>query len=116
MVSPTILFSASVYWAIYSPQKVIDKDPRFFLWTMGVVFSNIAVHLIIAQMSSTRSETVNFLLRIYLIVAGLACAGVFGDMELIVLKVTGVYMTLAHVYYGICLACLVLLFLNSQYF
>jgi hypothetical protein len=110
MISPTILFSASVYWALFSPQKVIEKDPRLFLWTMGVVFSNIAVHLIIAQMSSTRSETVNFLLRIYLIVAGLACTGVFADKELIVLKLTGIYMTLAHLYYGICLVTFELFF------
>jgi hypothetical protein len=81
MVSPTVLFTASVYWGIYSPQKVIVRDPRLFLWTMGVVFSNIAVHLIIAQMSSTRSETINGLLQLYLLVAGLSCAGVFGDKE-----------------------------------
>lgn len=52
-----------------------------FLWTMGVIFSNIAVHLIIAQMSSTRSETVNGLLQLYLIVAGLSCAGFLGNKE-----------------------------------
>jgi len=103
MVSPTLLFASSVYWAIFSPQKVIQVDPRLFLWTMGVVFSNIAVHLIIAQMSSTRSETVNFLLRIYLIVAGASCAGLFGDKEFVVLKFTGIFLTLAHTFYGICL-------------
>lgn len=81
MISPTVLFTASVYWAIYSPQKVIMRDPRLFLWTMGVVFSNIAVHLIIAQMSSTRSETINGLLQLYLVVAGLSCAGFLSDKE-----------------------------------
>jgi ethanolaminephosphotransferase len=105
MVSSTILFSASVYWALYSPQKVIETDPRLFLWTMGVVFSNIAVHLIVAQMSSTRSETINGLLRIYLLVAGIACSGVLGDKEFMVLKLTGIFLTLAHIYYGICLVC-----------
>jgi hypothetical protein len=102
MISPTILFAASVYWAFYSPQKVIEADPRLFLWTMGVIFSSkfgcfnlitlftdIAVHLIIAQMSSTRSETINGLLQIYLLVAGLACSGVLGDKELLVLQVSG---------------------------
>jgi ethanolaminephosphotransferase len=103
MISPILLFASSVYWAIYSPQKVIQTDPRLFLWTMGVVFSNIAVHLIIAQMSSTRSETINGLLRLYLIVAGVSCAGLLGDKEFMVLKFTGIFLTLAHIYYGICL-------------
>lgn len=43
MLSPTILFTLSIYWAKYSPQNVIHTHPRLFFWTMGVVFSNIAV-------------------------------------------------------------------------
>ncbi|KAI6182764.1 Ethanolaminephosphotransferase 1 [Aphelenchoides bicaudatus] len=103
MISSIILFTASVAWGIYSPQKVIMLDPRLFLWTMGVVFSNIAVRLIIAQMSSTRSETINGLLQIYLVIAGISCSGLLGDKEFLVLKISAVFFTVAHVYYGICL-------------
>uniref|UniRef100_A0AC34R7K4 Uncharacterized protein n=1 Tax=Panagrolaimus sp. JU765 TaxID=591449 RepID=A0AC34R7K4_9BILA len=42
MISPTILFATSVIWAKYSPNNIIDSNPRLFFWTMGVVFSNIA--------------------------------------------------------------------------
>ncbi|KAI6203246.1 Ethanolaminephosphotransferase 1 [Aphelenchoides besseyi] len=103
MFSPTILFTASVYWARNSPSNVIDKDPRLFLWAMGAVFSNIAVHLIIAQMSCTRPETFNVLLRFYLLVAGLSLTGLFGDAEILVLRIVAVLLTLAHMHYGICL-------------
>jgi len=103
MMSPTILFTVSVWWAIKSPTNVIEQDPRLFLWTMGVVFSNIAVHLIIAQMSSTRSETFNTLMRIYVAVAGVSCLGLFGKYEMLALQLSGLFLTLAHLHYGICL-------------
>lgn len=90
---------------VHSPQNVIQMDPRLFLWTMGVLFSNIAVHLIIAQMSSTRSETINKLLQIYLAIAGLAISGILGEKEFTVFKVASAFFTLSHVYYGICLVC-----------
>lgn len=45
MISPFILFAVSLYWGIHSPMRVIDTHPRLFCWTMGIVFSNIAVCL-----------------------------------------------------------------------
>ena len=45
MISPAILFTVSVYWAKHSPNNIIYSNPRLFFWTMGVVFSNIAVSL-----------------------------------------------------------------------
>lgn len=43
MFSSIVLFAASLCWAKYSPSNIIDRDPRIFFWTMGTVFSNIAV-------------------------------------------------------------------------
>ncbi|MCP9264154.1 Selenoprotein I [Dirofilaria immitis] len=64
-----ILFSISMLWALYSPGKIAERDPRFYLYTMGTVFSNIACRLIIAQMCNTRAETFNLCLAIYSVIA-----------------------------------------------
>ncbi|KAI1691608.1 CDP-alcohol phosphatidyltransferase domain-containing protein [Ditylenchus destructor] len=103
MISPSILFAVSVLWGIYSPNKVIDAAPRLFLWTMGVVFSNIAVHLIISQMSCTRAQVLNKLLITYCSIAALAICGVFGPAESVVLILLAVVVTAAHVHYGVCI-------------
>uniref|UniRef100_A0A914YTR3 Ethanolaminephosphotransferase n=1 Tax=Panagrolaimus superbus TaxID=310955 RepID=A0A914YTR3_9BILA len=102
MISPIILFSISVYWAKFSPTNIINTNPRLFFWAMGAVFSNIAVRLIIAQMSLTRSETINTLLVSYGIVAGLSIFGIFGQYELTMLRILSVILTISHVHYGIC--------------
>lgn len=102
MISPTVLFTVSVLWAIHSPSKVADQDPRLFLWTMGVVFANIAVHLIISQMSSTRAQVFNKQLLVYCLAAALALLNVFGSAELLVVKMLAVGLTLSHIHYGIC--------------
>uniref|UniRef100_A0A915EBT0 Uncharacterized protein n=1 Tax=Ditylenchus dipsaci TaxID=166011 RepID=A0A915EBT0_9BILA len=102
MMSPSVLFTVSVVWAIYSPSKVIDQDPRTFLWTMGVVFANIAVHLIISQMSSTRAQVFNKQLFVYCAAAVLSLLGVFGWAELLMVRLLGVGLTLWHVHYGVC--------------
>ncbi|CAD5206596.1 unnamed protein product [Bursaphelenchus okinawaensis] len=102
MISPSVLFVASIFWGVYSPQDIIHKDPRLFLWCMGVVFSNIAVRLIIAQMSGTRSEIVNPLLGVYLLIVFGAVGGFFGAREILVLTVASWALTLAHIHYGVC--------------
>ena len=42
---PTVLFGVSVLWGAYSPSKILDAHARMFFFTMGTVFSNIAVSL-----------------------------------------------------------------------
>ncbi|KAI6241416.1 Ethanolaminephosphotransferase 1 [Aphelenchoides fujianensis] len=83
MVSPTILFASSVYWALHSPTNVIDRAPRLC--------------------RRRASETVNGLLRIYLVVSGLSTMGVFGEHEMLALQLSAVLLTAAHVHYGVCL-------------
>jgi ethanolaminephosphotransferase len=102
MISPVGLYAASLYWAVYSPTHVIDTAPRLYFWTMGVIFSNIAVRLIISQMSNTRAETLNKLLILYAAQALLAVAGTFGTAELAILRLSAAIYTLAHLHYGIC--------------
>uniref|UniRef100_A0A0K0EY99 Ethanolaminephosphotransferase 1 (inferred by orthology to a human protein) n=1 Tax=Strongyloides venezuelensis TaxID=75913 RepID=A0A0K0EY99_STRVS len=103
MLSPTILFTSSVIWANLSPSNVIALSPRLFLWTVGTVFSNVAVHLIISQMSCTRTELFNKLTIAYTIISFLCVSGVFGDHELNILRISGIIFTFLHCHYGICL-------------
>jgi len=102
MISPAILFTVSVYWAKHSPNNIIYSNPRLFFWTMGVVFSNIAVRLIIAQMSVTRAELINKCLILYSLVAGLAVSGFLGEAELAYLQLLAFVVTAAHIHYGAC--------------
>jgi ethanolaminephosphotransferase len=37
------LFSITVGWSVYSPNDILDKHPRLFLFMTGTIFSNIAV-------------------------------------------------------------------------
>jgi len=102
LLSPGTLFMLSLIWAKYSKTNVIVRDPRIFLWTMGVVFSNIACHLIIAQMSSTRVKLHNKILFLYGSVVGLSLFGTFGKYELTILRLFAVVITIAHVHFGVC--------------
>ncbi|KAM3721794.1 Ethanolaminephosphotransferase [Dirofilaria immitis] len=82
-----ILFSISMLWALYSPGKIAERDPRFYLYTMGTVFSNIACRLIIAQMCNTRAETFNLCLAIYSVIAVSSLSGFLSTyQELIFLR------------------------------
>ncbi|OZC06212.1 hypothetical protein X798_06804 [Onchocerca flexuosa] len=98
-----ILFSISVLWALYSPGKIAERDPRLYLYAMGTVFSNIACRLIIAQMCSTRAETFNLCLAIYSFIAVTSLSGFLSIyQELIFLRLAVALITFVHLHFGIC--------------
>ena len=41
LISLTILFLVCTGWVLYSPSDIINRDPRLFLFFVGVVFANI---------------------------------------------------------------------------
>ena len=43
LISPTILFISSTWWALASPHMILEKQPRIFFSAVGTTFSNIAV-------------------------------------------------------------------------
>lgn len=43
--NPVVLFSLCTIWMIYSPTDIMDRDPRMFLYLIGVLFANINVSL-----------------------------------------------------------------------
>ncbi|XP_070495056.1 ethanolaminephosphotransferase 1 isoform X2 [Chironomus tepperi] len=61
------LFAVSTLWLVFSPNKIMDVDPRMFIMVTGTIFSNISCRLIVAQMSDTRTDGWNSQLWIYLL-------------------------------------------------
>ncbi|KAL3070156.1 hypothetical protein niasHS_016865 [Heterodera schachtii] len=106
LLSPLVLFGAAFVWAVRSPAKVLERDPHAFFWTVGVVFSNIAVHLIIAQMSNSRAPIFNALVSLYAAVVALCLSSAVSVpslvTELCVLRAAALLFTVAHLHYGTC--------------
>ena len=59
-------------WTIFSPNKILDLDPRCMFYLTGTVFANICCKLIIAQMSNTRSELLSVILVPTLVAVSMA--------------------------------------------
>ncbi|XP_040210533.1 ethanolaminephosphotransferase 1-like [Rana temporaria] len=45
LFSPSILFLLLTVWAVFSPCNILDRQPRLFLWMVGVLFSNVTVRI-----------------------------------------------------------------------
>ena len=45
LISPVILFSVFTLWVVFSPNNIIERDPRLFMWLIGAVFANINVSI-----------------------------------------------------------------------
>ncbi|XP_031980644.1 ethanolaminephosphotransferase 1-like isoform X3 [Corvus kubaryi] len=41
LVSPLLLFVLLTVWVVLSPSNILAKQPRLFLWMVGVAFSNV---------------------------------------------------------------------------
>ena len=59
-------------WVCFSPNNILDQDPRCMFYLTGTVFANICCKLIIAQMSNTRSELLSGILVPTLVAVALA--------------------------------------------
>lgn len=98
-----ILFGLSGLWAHYSKNDIITRDPRMFYVLTGCIFSNINCRLIVAQMSDTRCEAFNPLLRIYVpATLAMLLLSLSAAAELMILTVLCAVCCLSHIYYGAC--------------
>uniref|UniRef100_A0A8B9T7L5 Ethanolaminephosphotransferase 1 n=1 Tax=Anas platyrhynchos TaxID=8839 RepID=A0A8B9T7L5_ANAPL len=91
LVSPLLLFVLLTVWVVLSPGNILAKQPRLFLWMVGVTFSNVICKVIVCQMSSTRPELLHWFLFPLALVVYAAISGLLGWAE-----------EAAHVHYGIC--------------
>lgn len=44
-MSPLLLFILLTVWVVLSPSNILAKQPRLFLWMVGVAFSNVIVSI-----------------------------------------------------------------------
>ena len=103
LVSPFLFFGLTSLWVLASPTDILNRDPRCFMFLVGTVFSNICCRVIIAQMSSTRCELLNWLIWpvAAVVVAALALPPSL-QAELPLLYILTVFSTAAHIHYGVC--------------
>ena len=87
LVSTLTAMSLFFIWVCWSPNKVLDLDPRCMFFLTGTVFANICCKLIIAQMSNTRSELFSVILlpTVLTVVLVLAVPGLSQSAELMVM-------------------------------
>lgn len=97
-----MLFMLLTVWVALSPVNILARQPRLFLWMVGVAFSNVICKVIICQMSSTRPELFHWFLFPLALVVYAAISGLLGWMEEAVLAVFTALVTAAHVHYGVC--------------
>ncbi|KAI1287612.1 Ethanolaminephosphotransferase 1 [Halotydeus destructor] len=103
LVPFAILFVSTTSWAYFSPNRVLEKDPRMFIFMTGTVFSHIACRLIVSQMSSTRCEAFNWLLwPLSSAVLGVFTLEAVRKQEMQLLRLITAFVTIAHIHYGVC--------------
>ncbi|XP_076055539.1 ethanolaminephosphotransferase 1-like [Oratosquilla oratoria] len=100
LVTPLVFFAITTGWVVYSPNDIINYDPRALVFLVGSIFANMNCRLIVSQMSNTRCELVNWLLIPLSI--GVAIIAAAPSLEIIILIILSVIACLAHIHYGVC--------------
>ncbi|CAH2285127.1 ethanolaminephosphotransferase 1-like [Pelobates cultripes] len=102
LLSPSLLCFLLSIWVAYSPCGILEKQPRLFLWMLGVTFSNVTCRVIISQMTNTRCEVFHWMLFPLILLVGAAVSGLLGQVEEITFIAFTLLTTAAHVHYGVC--------------
>jgi len=103
LISPLILFVSSTWWAIGSPHRIMHQESRIFFSAVGATFSNIACRLVVAQMTSTRSDGINTFLYLFVPIQIFSVYGMLNKrMEYFLLFLYNLLAILAHLHYAIC--------------
>jgi len=103
LISPGILFISSTWWGYASPHMIMHKQSRIFFSAVGATFSNIACRLVVAQMTTTRSDGVNTLLYVFVPIQLMSVYGVLSEkMEFSLLFLYNIFVIVAHLHYAIC--------------
>lgn len=103
MVSYTVAFVLCMSWVIWSKNNVLENQLRLFFYMSGTLYANMSCRLIIAQMSSTRCELLNYLLLPLALAMGVSVSGQLSlSQESWLLFALSGLITLAHLHYVIC--------------
>lgn len=98
--SMLVMTGATIYWALQSPNNVIEVYPRAFIFMFGTLFSNISCRLIIAEMSHSRCELLSWMT--WPLLGGMVTSLYQPQLEAIILHLLSALFLLTHVHYGIC--------------
>ncbi|KAL3868920.1 hypothetical protein ACJMK2_041672 [Sinanodonta woodiana] len=101
LASTFILFSLMLVWSNFSSYNIVYQQPRLFYWTTGTVFAYITCKLIIAQMSNTRCELLNWLLIPLMTIVLTTSLLNLGVLELYLLWGYCMLVTITHVHFGV---------------
>jgi ethanolaminephosphotransferase len=97
----TILCAATTIWAVCSPNEILFKHIRLFIWMTGVVAANVTCSLIISQMSLTKAKWLHWmLLPVVLVCLSVLTIPALAKYETLLLYMLSVFVTVAHVHYG----------------
>merc|ERR1712008_252138 len=96
LVSFLIALVLFMFWATYSPNSILEADPRMFFY--------VSATLIVSQMSNTRCELINILLVPSAIAVALCLfiPGLPSTSELTILYMLSLVFTGFHIHYGVC--------------
>lgn len=103
--SVALLAGFSTAWLVLSPNNIAELEPRIFIWHQGILFSSHLCRVIIAQMTSTKCQLINWMLYPYMLMV--TCLLTFppstvtSQVELNALYVFSTLMTIAHMHFGI---------------
>ncbi|XP_022818344.1 ethanolaminephosphotransferase 1-like isoform X2 [Spodoptera litura] len=98
--SMLVMTGATIYWAVQSPNNVIEVYPRAFIFMFGTLFSNISCRLIIAEMSHSRCELLSWMT--WPLLGGMVMSLCQPQLEAIILHLLSALFLFTHVHYGIC--------------
>jgi ethanolaminephosphotransferase len=98
LIPLSIFLFITLIWLNYSPTDIINNDTRAVYLLTGTVLSNISCRLIVAQMSSTSCETINWITP-YL-AASFCVSLVIPRLERFLLYSMLIFSTLTHWHYG----------------
>ena len=104
LVSFLIALVLFMFWATYSPNSILEADPRMFFYVSGTLCANLSATLIVSQMSNTRCELINILLVPSAIAVALCLfiPGLPSTSELTILYMLSLVFTGFHIHYGVC--------------
>ncbi|XP_026564520.1 ethanolaminephosphotransferase 1 isoform X2 [Pseudonaja textilis] len=100
-LSPVLLFILCTTWIFQSPTDILETHPRIFYFMVGTAFANISCQLIVSQMSSTRCQPLNWLLLPLALVILIVMSDVLPEQETNLLYLITIFITLAHIHYGV---------------
>lgn len=103
LVSLFVGFALALVWVLCSKNDILKLDLRCFFYACGTLYANMSCRLIVAQMSSTRSELFTpLLLPLGLAAAAATLLPIGPKQELAILYSVSALITAAHAHYGVC--------------